>query len=234
MSGTTRPAPAPDSARRSAIWSSHVACQRSFGSSLSAGRGLATGSAGPPIRLRPGSGPGGWPVLPCSLMSWAHRDWPGSGPSPRRPAPERGRPTGRGLSLQPRSSGRASSLPSGEFKGVAQVDGYAGFQRLARVWRYPAGGVLVPCPGASFMRCSRRPARRIATETLRRGAKLYAMRGRYPGSDGGRSRDSKSEPLNRSDDGPARDPAYPHPTAQRPGRCHPLCPDPLEQPLLLP
>ena len=103
-----------------------------------------------------------------------HQDRPALGLCPRRPALERTRSAGGGLFLQSRSPGRASRVSSRRFRGVLQVDGYAGFERLT------AGGdiVLAACwahARRKFYDVHEATGSPIAAEALRRIAELYAI-----------------------------------------------------------
>jgi hypothetical protein len=101
--------------------------------------------------------PDSWPVGRTKiglLWVYARDDRPSSGADP----------AAANLCLQPNSSGRASTLPSEVQDGRRSSRRLRRVPATDRVWRYLAGGVLVQV----LMRCSRRPASRIATETLRR------------------------------------------------------------------
>jgi Transposase IS66 family len=123
----------------------------------------------------------------------------------------------------------AKAAPVGQ--GIADGIGQAAARwdiRLAGCWAHAR---------RKFYEVQQATGSPIATEALRRIAELYAVEAAIRGQTATvrqAMRDTESRAADRGDEGLARDPAYPHPTAQRPSRCHSLCRDPLEQPLLLP
>ena len=109
-----------------------------------------------------------------------HQDRPALGLCPRRPALGRTRSAGGGL-LSTRRTARPSgrSRISNGFKGVLQVDGYAGFEQLAG-----SGDVVLAFCWAharrKFYEVAEATGSPIAAEALRRIAALYAIEARDP------------------------------------------------------
>jgi len=63
-----------------------------------------------------------------------------------------------------------------------QVDGYAGFERLAAQGRYPAGGLPGPMCGGSFMMCTKPRGSPIAGEAAAPDCRTLCHRELHPGA----------------------------------------------------
>ena len=103
-----------------------------------------------------------------------HQDRPVLGLCPRRPALERTRSAGSGLSLQSRSQGRAPCRSSGQLQGHRSGRRLCRLRAAQRRRQYPARSLL-GSRQAQVLRGAAGTGSPVAAEALRRIAELYAI-----------------------------------------------------------
>jgi hypothetical protein len=126
------------------------------------------------------------PIAGARFLTGGAPSWPALGLCPRRPALERNRLTAAVYLYSPVRRVERPVSHLAKFKGVVQVDGYAGFQRLTGSGdiRLAACWSHTPCKFYEVQQATGSP---IATRNAAAQRRAVCDRGRYPGWDGDRS-----------------------------------------------